>query len=320
VPNKDSKPADDNPIYLLPIQMQRPHETDAGFDRYWRDIAERWPLAIGAGFIAAVLGIVLTMTLPRQYRADVLLSAVGDDQSTLNIGGSLGALSGLAGLVGLGPDGGNRRNLAIATLGSKSLAAEFIREHDLVPVLFSDRWDGEKRQWKPGLFSDPPTLADAVRFFDDEIRGVSEDRKTGLITLTIEWREREAAVAWASELVQRVNSRLRNEAIAEAKASLEYLQRDARQTSLLPLQEAAYRLTEQELKRIMFANVRADYALRIIDPAVVPEEDDYVRPRPLLLIPGFALAGLTAGALLAIVVAERQRRRGLVNPQHTAQG
>ncbi|GMW06402.1 MAG: hypothetical protein AMXMBFR8_11990 [Nevskiales bacterium] len=307
----ESRSIDQNAIYLLPVQVQAPADPNTGFQRYWQDISGRWPLVAAATVLALAAGFAISLTIPRQYRAEIVLAAVNEEQGSLALSGSIGALSGLAGLVGLGTAGSDLRNAAIATLDSKSLAAEFIRDHQLLTVLFADQWDAESQQWKPRWFGSPPTLADAVRYFDENIRSVSEDRKTGLITLRIEWRDRAQAAAWATELVARVNAHLREQVIAEAKASLDYLERDAERTRILPLRDAAYRLTEQELKRIMFANIRTDYALRIIDPAMLPEENEYVRPRPLLLVTGFGFLGFAGGSLLTIALGLRQRRRSV---------
>ena len=46
----------------------------------------------------------------------------------------------------------------------------------------------------------------------------------------------------------------------------------------------------------MLAKVRDDYAFRVIDPAVTPEEGRFVRPKRLLLL----AAGIVFGAFLCV--------------------
>ena len=53
---------------------------------------------------------------------------------------------------------------------------------------------------------------------------------------------------------------------------------------LVELQQAIYRLLEQQYKKIMVAEVTEQYALRVIDPAGPPDLDDPAAPSRLLLV------------------------------------
>ena len=56
---------------------------------------------------------------------------------------------------------------------------------------------------------------------------------------------------------------------------------------------------ETQTKKIMLANVRDQYAFRIIDPAVIPEKK--IKPnRGLIIMVGF-VAGLAFSALIAFI-------------------
>jgi uncharacterized protein involved in exopolysaccharide biosynthesis len=58
---------------------------------------------------------------------------------------------------------------------------------------------------------------------------------------------------------------------------------------------------EEQVKSVMLANVREEFALRVIDPAVVPELDKEVRPQRVLIMVIGIILGLVLGALLAFV-------------------
>lgn len=116
----------------------------------------------------------------------------------------------------------------------------------------------------------------ANELFDERVRSVSTDKKTGLVTLAIEWKDPVQAADWANELVRRVNRQRQLEAIEEAENSIRYLKEQLGRTNSVEVQQAIYRLIETQTKSIMVAKARKDYAFKIIDPAVPPEK----RPNP----------------------------------------
>ena len=52
----------------------------------------------------------------------------------------------------------------------------------------------------------------------------------------------------------------------------------------------------------MLANVRDEYAFKIIDPAVPSDSDDPVRPKPLFVLSLALSVGVIAGLLVAAVL------------------
>jgi LPS O-antigen subunit length determinant protein (WzzB/FepE family) len=220
------------------------------------------------------------------------------------IAGQLGGLGGLAG--SLLPMGSSEAE-SVATLKSLAIAEALIRQRDLLPVLFEDRWDASQGAWiveKPG---DEPTVGDGVRLFDRRIRSVDHDRKTGVITVAVEWTDREQAADWANGLVQLANQSLRQRAIDEAQDMLKYLESELGQTSKVELRTSMFQLVEAQQKTLMLANTREEYALRVVDPAVTPGIRDRVRPkRPLIAIAGTAVGGFI-GCAIVLLLATRRR-------------
>ena len=95
---------------------------------------------------------------------------------------------------------------------------------------------------------------------------------------------------------------MRDRAIGEARRSLDYLNRELDKTQIVELRNPIYRLIENRINTVMLANVRDEYAFRIIDRATPPDSDDYSRPLHWL----FALAGATLGALVGAAVIFRR--------------
>ena len=120
--------------------------------------------------------------------------------------------------------------------------------------------------------------------------------KTGLVTLSVVAGDPNQTALWANQLVRTLNSYIRGETIAEAKKSLEYLQQQIQQTSLVGMQEVLYKLVEQQVQTITLAEVRDEFAFSVIDPAVVPEQRESPKRTQMVV------AGTAVGFLLSIVI------------------
>ncbi len=219
------------------------------------------------------LGVGVALVLGRTYQATTLLAPVLEENSAGSLG-TLGALasqySGLASLAGVNLAGGGKREEAAAVLQSELLTERYIKESNLLPVLYASRWDAGKQQWRTP--DDPPTLWQANRMFQKQIRQVSTDAKTGLIILTIRWKDPVLAARWANDLVRLTNEYLRGQAIAESERNIKYLNDEATQSSSVETRRTIYTLQEQEINKEMLARGRDEYAIKTIDPAFVPEK------------------------------------------------
>lgn len=276
----------------------------------WRG---RWWVLIG--LVCGIgLGIAAGFKMTRMWRAQVVITAAQPDRGM----GALGALTGqmgdlgglLGGLGGLNGMLGGNRNVNLAQLTSREFTESFIRRHDLMPVLFWKRWDAEKKRWKVAP-DQVPTMNQAVMYFDKRIRQVREDKKTGLISMTIDWRDREVAAAWANQLITELNDTIRAETIHDSEQSLEFLEKELAKSQVVELREAIYRMMESNLKTAMLANVRRDFAFQIIDHAVSSDIDTYVRPNWMIL--GFfgAVFGVGCASFLVLLRAWFRRPRSV---------
>lgn len=244
---------------------------------------------------SSLVGVATALLLPEKFEASIVLAPAGDESGG-KLGGAGALLSqfgGLASLGGISLGGGGRKAESIATLSSGALTEAFIRERDLLPILYEDDWDAEKKAWKTQDRKKQPTPWKAEQLFGEKIRYVAEDKKTGLVTLTITWTDPDLAAQWATELVVRTNASLRARAIREAQRSLDYLNEQLTKTSVVELQKAIYGLIESQIKQIMVANGSDEFAFRVIDPARVPEKRSSPKRAVIVVISTF-LGGLLA--------------------------
>jgi uncharacterized protein involved in exopolysaccharide biosynthesis len=292
--------------YFVPI-VDASGESPVTVEELLAAIARRWWLVMLVTLALVALGAALAFLPKKQYQATVVLAPVSEAPGGGALGGLLGQFGGLASLAGVSIGASSVDKEAIATLNSRSFALRFIEERGLLSVLFASRWDAAQEAWKPSSWRDAPRPSDAFEKFDRKIRSVSQDRRSGLVTLGVRWTDPALAAEWANDLVARVNDELRTKAIAESQRNIEYLQVQLNQAEVAAVRESISRVIENEVRRSMLANVRRDYAFRVIDPAVTLDEDEFVAPnRPLLLGGSFA-AGLLLGLVLAVSLHLRNR-------------
>lgn len=268
---------------------------------------ERRLMAVTVGTVAAI-SVLASLLMTPVYRAEVLLAPVPTDgnEATSTLMGQLGGIAALVG--GSVANSKDRTAESVATLRSRSLASDFIRELNLKPVLFPAKWDADQQKWRDP--DEVPTDFDAYDLFDKNIRTVNLDRRTGLVSVTMEWRDPALAASWANRLVTAVNLRRRNEAIHEAQQTIKYLEQQLPRTSSVEIQQSIYRLIETQLKTIALANAREEYAFRVIDPAAVPERR--VWPKRSLIVALGIVFGLlvAAGAVFVRRALARERALG----------
>lgn len=267
------------------------------FDRMRRN----WKLAAGVVVFFLGAALLLGFLLSSYWRVDETLMPV--TRSSMGNASSLGALAGLAGGAGgLGAILGRTsasQDEALAVLGSRELFDAYATRENLLPILFDSKWDSVNRRWLVSG-SSIPTLRRGYRLFNRSIRDIELDRRSGIVTFSITWKDRALAMKWARDLVDLANAQLRARAMAQAGQDMRYLSvamrkagSDSDSNQLNSALASAY---EHALQDYMFAQGQPEYAFRIIDPPTYPDDRERVWPQRLV----FAVLGLIAGLLAAV--------------------
>jgi LPS O-antigen subunit length determinant protein (WzzB/FepE family) len=292
-------------VPVLELERTRP----VTFAELLQAVRSKWPLILGCALLGLSVGLAAGFLMKRTYEGRVVFMVVEEDPASSAIGGLAGQFGGLASLAGIDLLSGSHDAEYMAILTSRGFIERFITDENLLPILFAERWDTDTNTWRPGLWRRPPTMAEAVRYFEQKVRAIAVDRRTDIITMTIEWPDPEVAARWAGVLISRANNEIRQQVIDESRRNMEYLDREASKTSVVGVQQSIYRLVEHEVRRGMLANARDQYAFRVLDPAVVPAVEDYVKPkRALLAVAGFALGLL--GSIFIVIARALYRREG----------
>lgn len=252
-----------------------PIESDAEIDllELW-DIVWTGRLAIiSISLTFAILATIGSLLMPNVYRGDILLASVGIEDDGSRIASKIGGLGGLASLAGISlPNAGNTdENLAILT--SREFLWRFFEEKNLLPILFENDWNKDTQQWREADSDEQPSLWDAYRLFtEDEVLTVSTDKKTGLISVSVEWSDAALASQWVNELVHRLNEYLRARAISRSTTNLEYLNKELSRSQVAEMRQTLFALIAKEQRSAMLANTQQEFAFRVLDPASEPDE------------------------------------------------
>jgi hypothetical protein len=274
---------------------------------FWR---RRWlVLAIIGASLAA--GAAFAFLAPPVYRVTAVLIPADTSADSLGMRAmdSLGSMGSLASLVGVNVGGAESQTTeAIAVLRSRRFTVDFLRDNNLLPRLFPDDWDAVTGKWAVSD-GEIPTDARAYKVFDEDIRTITQDKKTGIVTLSVDWVDRDEAVTWARDLVNRVNEEMRARTIHESTASLERLEQQVAKTNVVAVQESLAKLIETQVRRKILATVRPDYAFRIIDPPATPDADDPQYPRQAIVLPIAILAGMAISLMVVFLGAVLRTRQ-----------
>jgi uncharacterized protein involved in exopolysaccharide biosynthesis len=254
-------------------------------------------LVVGVAFLGGVVGAGWSYLITPMYQATVVASPVSGENGG---GGMLGELAGqfggLGGLVGPGLFNAREREESVQFLRSRYIIERFVEMNNLMPVLFEKRWDPAAKGWKNDG-KPPPTMGQAYKLFSERVRFVNDDRRSGLVTLSIQWHDRPMCERWANGLVALANAELRTRAIDEANRNIAYLNTELVRTQEVDRQQTIYRIVESQIRTVMLAKGRVEYAFKVIDPAVVPDPGDRIRPKRSAM----AAMGLVLGAVAAIL-------------------
>ena len=274
--------------------------------------AGKW-LVIAFTILFAAGGVAFALMKPNIYQASVLLAPANEEGGVKGLSDQLGGLASLAG-INLGGGGSNQTVIAKEVLQSRAFLGNFIRRHKLaVPLKAVDGWNIEKQQWQYNrevynpeteewLRDDngeslAPTDWDLVKAFRGSHLSVSENKDTGMLTISIKNLSPIAAKEWASLLVADINEHMRKEDVGTSEARITYLEGKLEETSIAGMQQVFYQLIESETRTVMLANAQPEYVFKTVDPAVAPQERS--EPKRALIV---VLAVLLGGMLGVFIV------------------
>jgi uncharacterized protein involved in exopolysaccharide biosynthesis len=256
-----------------------------------RTLLQAWKTIVGVTIVCVGLAFNYSLHAPEVFKAEILLAPASQEES--GVSSALSQFGGLAEMAGISMPSDSNVEQTVATLQSRKFLRQYIDGKNLLPILFKDIWDAENQSWLVQTQEDEPTKQKAVNAFRN-ILSINEDKKSGLINLSISWKDAQVAAEWANDLVKQLNEQLREKAIADSQKRVGYLEQELAKTTLQDMRAVLYNLLESEKQKAMLANVNEDFALEVIDPAVAPETRE--KPNRRLIV----VLGVVCGGFLGI--------------------
>ncbi|KIF50409.1 Wzz/FepE/Etk N-terminal domain-containing protein [Vibrio owensii] len=315
-----------NPNYLPYPPQSADDEIDLRelFNALWKG---KWFIIVTT-FVFAVGAVLYALSLPNIYKSDALLAPAESSNGggLSKMAGQLGGLAALAG-VNLGAGESSQTDLAVQVMKSRQFVEAFIKKHDLlVPLMAAKNWDLESNmlildeelynsknsEWlrePDGLRGATPTAQEAFEVFSKEVLNISQDKESGLYTVSVKNYSPYLAQQWVNWLIEDINQVMRERTIAETSQNLAYLNAQLQKTAVTDMQSTFYRLIEEQTKSLMLAEVQEEFIFKVVDPAVVPELKDGPK-RALICVLVTLLGGMLGVAIVLVRFAFRKEDKG----------
>jgi uncharacterized protein involved in exopolysaccharide biosynthesis len=267
----------------------------------------KWIIVSLTAFVS-IIGVIYSLLLPNIYESKAMLVPVN---SSSGISGALGSYSGLAGLAGINlPSGGDEGNSAKAIQKISSLS---FFENNILPnihlpdlmavkswnsktnILAFDEsiYDTSNNTWIRD-YSYPqqqiPSAQESYAVFKQHL-SLSDDKKSGFITLSIKHRSPFVAKQWVELVVNEVNAFYRQKDKSESVKAVNYLNQQISMTGLSEIKQVLAQLLQEETKKLTLIEANQYYVFDYIDPPAVMEKKSEPK-RALICILGAILGGM----------------------------
>ena len=276
----------------------------------------KWIIVSLTAFVS-IIGVIYSLLLPNIYESKAMLVPVN---SSSGISGALGSYSGLAGLAGISlPSGGDEGNSAKAIQKISSLS---FFENNILPNIhlpdlmavkswnsktnilnFDDSiYDTSSNTWIRD-YSYPeqqiPSAQESFEEFKTKHLSLSEDKKSGFISLSIKHQSPFVAKQWVELIVNEVNAFYRQKDKSESEKAVSYLNQQISITSLSEVNQALAQLLQEETKKLTLIEASQYYVFDYIDPPAVMEKKSEPK-RALICILSALLGGMLSIVLVLI--------------------
>lgn len=268
-------------------------------------------LILAITLFATSVAVVSALMLPNKYQASVVLSSA--QQSSSGISSALSQFGGLASLAGisLGDAQDADARIAIEVMQSRSFIEQFIQQSGIVvEIMAAKAWDSDNKQliidrdifdvqtgqWTrsaPRGREVTPNLWEAYMEFLDML-AVSEDKKTGLVSVSVEYYSPYLAKQWVENYILAINLYLQQRKLERIEKNIRYLKEQIATTSVAEMREIFFTLIEEQVKNKMLVEASPEYAFTTVGEAMLPEEKS--QPKRALIV---VLASLL-GAMISI--------------------
>src|SRR3972149_6668447 len=307
-----------------------PIEDEINLLDLWRVICKR-KILISLMVLTSVFGTGLySLYMKDIYSSKAVITPISSKEGG---GGGLSALAQqFGGLPGISLPGSSSSSEIVNLLKSNILREKLIKRYNLLPVLFYEKWDEGKKDWKKGEKSgfslNPfiyiqkvvaavkpktqnsklktqdqndgnPTVWDGLRMLNGMVK-VNNNAKDNTITVSVDFHDPETAARMVEYFLAALTDHMSGEAKRVASTNRKYLEEQLGATADPLLRQKIYNLIAQQIETSMMSEVKENFAFKVIDPPKVP--DKKIKPKRSQMVMISFVTSLFAGIFIAFFI------------------
>ena len=261
----------------------------------------------------SIIGVIYSLTLPNLYTSKALLAPTNTSNG---ISRAFAGYSGLAGLAGInlpsGSDEGNHMK-AMQKISSLSFFENNILKNIYLPDLMAVKgWDSKtntltydrsiydiKRDIWFNSNQGKPSAQESFIVFKSKHLGLSEDKKSGFVTLSTTHQSPFIARQWTELAINEVNSFYRQKDKSESEKAVSYLNQQISVTALSEIKQVLAQLLQEETKKLALIEANQSYVFEYIDPPAIMEKKS--GPKRAFICTLMSIFGLIIGVILVLL-------------------
>lgn len=251
-------------------------------------------MIIGIVFLTGLAALIYSLKLTNIYRSEATITLRSEGKNSSNPLAGLGGIGGImAGQLLLG-GGGTLEKLGVI-LQSRNLTTRVINNHNLMPVIFSEDWDADKKMWNTDT---PPTIQDGWNIMKGMLKAKS-DSTTNTIKIGIEHETPVTAKKFVEYYLTELSETLREEVLHDSAENMHFFKAQLNETNDTLMKEKIYSMLAKEIERDTFARAQKYYSFMVLDPPIVPDMDKKVKPKRSII----CILSVTLAFFIAIFLA-----------------
>ncbi len=274
---------------------------------FWQVVWKRRKMI---GYVAAatvLCAFIISLFVTNIYQAKAIIIPVVGKDSGSSSGGLAILTQQLGGSVGIPMPSSANASEIVSLLNSNILRKRIIEQHNLLPILFYKKWDQKLQNWKKGYSilglnpfkSNIPDIRDGLRLLEDIVK-INRNSKDNTITISVNFHDPELAAKIADYYLLMLTNYMSSEAKRVAAINRKYLEEQLGSTTDPFIKQKTYNMIAQQIENGMMAEVKENFAFKVIDPPMAP--DKKIEPQRVLIV----LLSLVVSLLIGIGIAQFQ--------------
>ncbi len=237
--------------------------------------------------ICYTVGIVVAATIV----VSLLMTPVYEAKAVVAPAAKNGEISGtslVAAQFGISVPASSNMSEIVNLLKSNILMEKIIKKHNLLTVFYKER-ELKGR-------SDSQNLWRGIRYLQDAMT-IRPNQKDNSIQVSMQFKDPKTAADIVSYTLLELTEHMSNEARRVAETNKQYLESQIEKTADPFIRTKIYTLIAQQIETAMMAEVKENFAFKILDPPRVP--DKKIKPKRTQMVIIAFLVSLFLGVFIA---------------------